>query len=128
MLEFLFYLQVRNFLCYKIDIYNLKKMQFSIIVKLCGFLVLFSLLACQTKELTPYEKAKNPYAHLGVEGYMGAAMTSCLGMAPQGPPIVRKKDGATVIADDHSPEQSGYFECVDREISMTENRIKKDKD
>jgi hypothetical protein len=33
-----------------------------------------------------------------------------------------------VIADDHSPEQSGYFECVDREISMTENRIKKDKD
>ena len=53
-------------------------------------------------------------------------MTSCLGMAPQGPPIVRRKDGATVIADDHSPEQSGYFDCVDQEIAMSENRIKKD--
>jgi hypothetical protein len=31
-----------------------------------------------------------------------------------------------VIADDHSPEQSGYFDCVDQEIAMSENRIKKD--
>ena len=101
-------------------------MQFSIILKTFCFCVLIGLTACQNKELTPYEKAKNPYAHLGVEGYMGAAMTSCLGMAPQGPPIVRRKDGATVIADDHSPEQSGYFDCVDQEIAMSENRIKKD--
>ena len=101
-------------------------MQFSFIIKACSFLVLIILSGCQTDELTPYEKAKNPYGHLGVEGYMGAAMTSCLGMAPQGPPIVRKKDGATVIADDHSPEQSGYFDCVDQEIAMSENRIKKD--
>ena len=57
---------------------------------------------------------------------MGAAMASCLGMAPQGPPIIRKKDGATVISADHSPEQSGYFDCVDQEIAMSENRIKKD--
>ena len=100
-------------------------MHFSIIFKIC-FFALIGLTACQTIELTPYEKAKNPYAHLGVEGYMGAAMTSCLGMAPQGPPIVRRKDGATVIADDHSPEQSGYFDCVDQEIAMSENRIIKD--
>ena len=83
-------------------------MQFSIILKVFSFLALFCLSACQTKELSPFEQAKNPYAHLGVEGYMGAAMTSCLGMAPQGPPIVRKKDGATVVPDDHSPEQSSY--------------------
>ena len=101
-------------------------MQFSLIFKPFGIFILLCLAACQTTELTPYEKAKNPYAHLGVEGYMGAAMTSCLGMAPQGPPIVRKKDGATVIADDHSPEQSGYFDCVDQEIAVSENRIKRD--
>jgi len=103
-------------------------MQFSIILKVFSFLVLFCLSACETKELTPYQQAKNPYAHLGVEGYMGAVMTSCLGIAPKGPPMVRKKDGATVVAGDHSPEQSGYFDCVDHEISMSEHRIKKDSD
>ena len=103
-------------------------MQFSIFFKIFSFFVLICLTACQTKELTPYEKAKNPYGHLGVEGYTGAAMTSCLGMAPQGAPIVRKKDGATVIADDRSPEQSGYFDCVDSEVSKSEYRIKKDSD
>ena len=97
-------------------------MQFSIILKVFSFLALFCLSACQTKELSPFEQAKNPYAHLGVEGYMGAAMTSCLGMAPQGAPIVRKKDGTTVIADDHSPEQSSYFDCVDKEIYKIENK------
>ena len=60
-------------------------MQSSAIFKLFNIFVFLCLTACQTKELTPYEKAKNPYGHLGVEGYMGAAMTSCLGMAPQGP-------------------------------------------
>ena len=48
-------------------------------------------------------------------------MTSCLGMATQGPPIVRKKDGNSVIADDHSPEHSGYFDCVNKEIYKIEN-------
>ena len=71
--------------------------------------------------INSYEKAKNPYAHLGVNGYMGAAMTSCLGMAAWAP-IVRKKDGTTVIADDHSPEQSSYFDCVDKEIYKIENK------
>lgn len=94
----------------------------SSIVKIFSFFALIFLNACQTTELTPYEKAKNPYAHLGVDGYMGAAMTSCLGMAPQGAPIVRKKDGTTVIADDHSPEQSSYFDCVDKEIYKIENK------
>jgi hypothetical protein len=112
----------------KIYIFYLKQMQPSVIFKLFSIFVLLCLAACQTKELTPYEKAKNPYGHLGVEGYMGAAMTSCLGMAPQGAPIVRKKDGDTVIADDHSPEQSGYFDCIDREISKSENHVKKYKD
>jgi len=93
-----------------------------------GLLAFICLSACQTKSVSPFEEAKNPYAHLGVEGYMGAAMTACLGMAPQGPPILRRKDGASVIADDHSPEQSGYFDCVDNEVYKSENRIKKDSD
>jgi hypothetical protein len=112
----------------KIYFFYLKQMQFSLIFKPFGIFILLCLAACQTTELTPYEKAKNPYGHLGVEGYMGAAMTSCLGMAPQGAPIVRRKDGDTVIADDHSPEQSGYFDCIDREISKSENLVKKDKE
>ena len=95
-------------------------------LKMLIFLDLISLSACQTKELTPFQEAKNPYAHLGVEGYMGAAMTSCLGMAPQGPPIIRKRDGDTVIAGDGSPEQSGYFDCVDREIINSESNNPKD--
>jgi hypothetical protein len=53
---------------------------------------------------------------------MGAVMTTCLGMAPQGPPIVRKKDGATVVSDDHSPEQADYFDCVDKEIYKVEEK------
>ena len=59
-------------------------MSFLNISKIFGFIALIYLSACQTKSLSPFEEAKNPYAHLGVEGYMGAAMTSCLGMAPQG--------------------------------------------
>ena len=106
----------------------LSKMSFLNISKVFSFLALICLSACQTKSLSPFEEAKNPYAHLGVEGYMGAAMTSCLGMAPQGPPIVRRKDGDTVYADDHSPEQSSYFDCVDNKVYESENRIKKDSD
>src|SRR6056300_1011792 len=103
-------------------------MSFLNLSKIFGFIALIYLTACQTKSLSPFEETKNPYAHLGVEGYMGAAMTSCLGMAPQGPPIVWKKDGATVIADDHSPEKSGYFDCVDSKVYESENRLKKDSD
>ena len=84
-------------------------------------LLLILISGCQVKELSPFEKAKNPYSLLGVEGCMCAAMTSCLGMTPQGPPIVRKKDGNSVIADDHSPEHSGYFDCVNKEIYKIEN-------
>ena len=103
-------------------------MLFLNISKIFGFIALIYLSACQTKSLSLFEEAKNPYAHLGVEGYMGAAMTSCLGMAPQGSPIAMKKDGASVIADDHSPEQSDYFDCVDSKVYENENRIKKDSD
>tara|TARA_B100001250_G_scaffold191818_1_gene164879 strand:- start:2835 stop:3149 length:315 start_codon:yes stop_codon:yes gene_type:complete len=102
-------------------------MKFSIVLKVFNFLILIYLSGCQTKELSPFEKAKNPYAQIGVEGYMGAAMSSCMGMAPPGPPVVRKKDGATVINDDHSPEQASYFDCVDREVYKVEQR-KADKD
>ena len=90
------------------------------------FVLFFLLVSCQSQTIDPFIEAKNPYAQLGVEGYMGAVMTSCLGKPPQGPPIRRKKDGATVIADDHHPEQSSYFDCVDREIYKSENRNKKD--
>ena len=92
------------------------------IPKILSFFILICISGCQTKSLSPFEEAKNPYAHLGVEGYMGAVMTTCLGMAPQGPPIVRKKDGATVVSDDHSPEQADYFDCVDKEIYKVEEK------
>ena len=49
-------------------------------------------------------------------------MTTCLGMAPQGPPIVRKKDGAAVVPDDHYPEQADYFDCVDKGIYKVEEK------
>ena len=128
-LVFIFTFKSENLYTIKSSInFSLTRMSFSNISKIFSFFALICLSACQTKSLSPFEEAKNPYAHLGVEGYMGAAMTSCLGMAPQGPPIVRKKDGATVIPDDHSPEQSGYFDCVDSKIYESENRIKEDSD
>ena len=92
------------------------------IPKILSFFALICVSGCQTKPLSPFEEVKNPYAHLGVEGYMGAVMTTCLGMAPQGPPIARKKDGATVVSDDHSPEQADYFDCVDKEIYKVEEK------
>ena len=88
---------------------------------------LFCLGTCQTKQLTPFEEAKNPYAHLGVEGYMGAAMTSCLGMVPQGPPIVRKKDMAPVVPDDHSLNNLVILIVLIVKF-LGECRIKKDSD
>ena len=97
-------------------------MRFIIIITSQSFFLMFFIVSCQTQSTSPFDKAKKPYAHLGVEGYVGAAMTSCLGMAPQGPPITRKKDGATVIADDINPEQSNYFDCVDKEIYKVEER------
>jgi hypothetical protein len=60
---------------------------------------------------------------------MGAAMTACLGMASPGPPIRREKDGASVVADSHYPEQPGYFDCIDKEIYKVEQkREEKDSD
>lgn len=103
-------------------------MHISLIPKAYSFLVLITLIGCQIKELTPYEKAKNPYGHLGVEGYMGAAMTTCLGMAPSGPPIRREKDGASVVADSNYPEQHGYFDCIDKEIYKVEEKRRDDED
>ena len=95
-------------------------MRFFTIITSQSFVLMFFLVSCQTQSTSPFDKAKNPYSHLGVEGYVGAAMTSCLGMAPQAPPIKRKKDGATVIADDINPEQSSYFDCVDKDIYKVE--------
>lgn len=109
-------------------ILNLNHMQFFFIIKAYSFLVLIILSGCKADELTPYEKAKNPYGHLGVEGYMGAAMTTCLGMAPSGPPIRREKDGASVVADSHYPEQPGYFDCIDKEIYKVEEKRRDDVD
>ena len=83
------------------------------IPKILSFFALICVSGCQTKPLSLFDEAKNPYADLGVDGYMGAAMTICLGMAPQGPPIVRKKAGAAVVSDDYYPEQADYFDYVE---------------
>ena len=88
---------------------------------------LIILVGCQTKEVSPFEEARNPYAHLGVEGYMGAAMTSCLGMAPSGPPIQKKRSDGTVF-NEGGAEQTNYFDCVDAEIFKIEHQADKDSD
>ena len=49
-------------------------------------------------------------------------MTSCLGMAPPGPPIIRMKDGNSVVSSDRSPEQDSYFHCIDREVLNAEQK------
>ncbi len=95
-----------------------------LLISSAKFMLLLILInGCQVKELSPFEKAKNPYAQLGVEGYMGSAMTSCLGIPSSGPPIRRKKDGGTVVNDQPASEQSSYFDCVDRQIQEVERII-----
>jgi len=105
-------------------------MQVSIILKISCFLVLIGLTACQAKVLSPYEKAKNPYAHLGVEGYSGAALTSCLAVSgpPSGRPIrARKLKDGSVVEAGAPVSQADYFDCVDKELH-TLGRDKHDKD
>jgi hypothetical protein len=48
------------------------------------FVICVLVGGCQAKKIDPFIAAKNPYSQIGVEGYVGAAMTSCMGMAPQG--------------------------------------------
>jgi len=112
--------------------YNLNQMYFSIIIKIFSFFVLICLTACQTKELTPYEKAKNPYSHLGVEGYSGAALTSCLAVSgpPSGRPIrARKLKDGNVVETGAPLSQSDYFDCVDQELhTLGRDKHNKDKD
>ena len=75
-------------------------------------------MGCESKQLNILEQP-NPYTQhgIGVEGYMGAAITSCLGMPPQGPPV--QKDS----------EQKDYFDCRDSQIIEVEmnQRDKKSK-
>ena len=90
-----------------------------------GIIFIQILIAgCQVKELTPYEKAKNPYGHLGVEGYMGSAMTTCLGMSYSGAPVGRvKKSGGVVVNEQFGREKERYFDCVDEQVQEVEKNI-----
>jgi len=102
-------------------------MQFSLTKKISPYLVLIFLGACQVKEANPFEEARNPYAQFGVEGYMGAVMTSCLGMPPSGPPIRKKKDKGAVFNEGSPTEQADYFNCIDNEIIEVEEKKLNDK-
>jgi hypothetical protein len=94
------------------------------LIKLAKSLVILMLVnGCQVKELTPFEKAKNPYAQLGVEGYMGAAMTACLGMPSSGPRIQKKIKNGTIVNDGSMSEQTDYFDCVDNSIMDVEENL-----
>ena len=110
--------------------FYLNQIHSSSIVKIFSFFALICLNACQTTELTPYEKAKNPYAHLGVEGYSGVALTSCLAVSgpPSGRPIrARKLKDGNVVEAGAPVSQADYFDCVDKELH-TLGRDKHDKD
>lgn len=92
-------------------------------------IVLLFIGACQVKELSPYDKARNPYSHLGVEGYMGAALTSCLSVTgpPQGRPLrAREKKNGVVIETGAPVNHPDYFDCVDNEMYKLENDRGKD--
>ena len=100
-----------------------------LLIKISFLSVFILLVSCQTKEVNPFEEARNPYAQLGVEGYMGAVMTSCLGIAPSGPPIQKKSSKGTIFYEGGpSAEQTNYFDCVDAEILKKENQANKDSD
>ena len=93
---------------------------------------LFFLTGCQVKEVSPYAQAKNPYSHLGVEGYSGAALTSCLAVSgpPSGRPIrARKLKDGNVVEAGAPVSQADYFDCVDNELhTLGRDRHDKDKD
>ena len=61
-------------------------------------MALIFLMGCESKQLNILEQP-SPYAQhgIGVEGYMGVAMTSCLGMPPLGPPVQKRLKNGTVI-------------------------------
>ena len=82
------------------------------------------ITGCQVKELSPFEKAKNPYGHLGVEGYMGSAMTTCLGASYSGAPVGRaKKSDGVVVNEQFGSEKESYFDCVDDQVQQVERNI-----
>ena len=93
---------------------------------------LFFLTGCQVKEVSPYAQAKNPYSHLGVEGYSGAALTSCLAVSgpPSGRPIrARKLKDGNVVEAGAPLSQPDYFDCVDQELhTLGRDKHNKDKD
>ena len=97
-------------------------MQSSLVIKIPSFFALILLVACQVKEVNPFEEARNPYAQVGVEGYMGAVMTSCLGMPPSGSPIRKKKNKGTVFNERSPTEQADYFDCIENEIIKVEEK------
>jgi len=94
--------------------------------------ILFLLIGCQVKEVSPFAQAKNPYSHLGVEGYSGAALTSCLAVSgpPSGRPIrARKLKDGNVVETGAPVSQPDYFDCVDQELhTLGRDKHNKDKD
>ena len=97
-------------------------MQFPLVIKISLFFVLILLGACQVKEANPFEEARNPYAQFGVEGFIGAAMTACLGKPPSGPPILLKEGKGSVFSEASPTEQASYFDCIDNEMIEVEER------
>ena len=98
-----------------------------LMIKILSIFALLLLGACQSKEVNPLEEARNPYAQFGVEGYMGATMTSCLGMPPSGPPIQKRKSKGTIFNEQSPAEQADYFDCIDNEMFKLEKRKSKDR-
>jgi hypothetical protein len=91
-----------------------------VLLKITSCLLLIFLIGCESTQLNILEQP-NPYAQhgIGVEGYMGAAMTSCLGMPPSGPPVQKRLKSGTVINGPAS-EQKDYFDCIDSQIMESE--------
>jgi hypothetical protein len=101
-----------------------------VLLKSISCLALIFLMGCESKQLNILEQP-NPYAQhgIGVEGYMGVAMTSCLSMPPSGPPVQKRLKNGTVINDSQTSEQKDYFDCRDSQIIEVEKnqRDKKSK-
>tara|TARA_A100001015_G_scaffold100445_1_gene111512 strand:+ start:639 stop:962 length:324 start_codon:yes stop_codon:yes gene_type:complete len=105
-------------------------MKSSIVFVFFFTIFLFFLSGCQVKEVSPYAQAKNPYSHLGVEGYTGVALTSCLAVSgsPAGRPVrARKLKDGNVVEAGAPVSQLDYFDCVDQELH-TLGRDKHDKE
>jgi len=85
------------------------------LVYFCTFILSFLIISCESQPINPYDEAAKPYAPFGIEGHMGAVMTSCLGMPPQSPPIKTSSKGPLI-------EHKNYFDCVDDELLKKEER------